>query len=207
MSTDSIEPAVIEPVERLLGQPAVGRPDDGVPQRVEAKGARECLAQPARQRVERRRGGRMLAATRHPPPGAPDRPARRGRAIQDTSSSGVTPADRRRPASPRVRPIALGRASHGRNLTRPTRWPRRSSAPVIRRPPASSDLLEQQPSVADHQGESGTVRHHGRPGGVSPAGGATSGRTRQSVRRPAGVSTNEPGQGWNARTCRSSSAA
>ena len=176
------ERAVREPMERLLGQAAIGRPDLGLDERVEAerpveldperrrKGAdRRCLADPARAiRPDRvgdlaRSVGRLAALGQ---PGAPADP----------------PGGRRRPdagrASATIGGLEVGRVGHaGHCRTRP------GSGRVGR--PVATAVGEPRVVTASPRRRPAGAR---RPGGsrAGPAGPGRARRRSSAGRRPAG---------------------
>ena len=191
------ERAVVEPVERLLGQAAVGRPELGVGDGVEAERG-----------LERRRGGppaasasRRSSATVAAPHGVGDLAG----AVGGLAALGQPRAR----ASSGVRPDRPGRGRSG--------WSRRSMLAHAGSRSAGHDgaaddpgpaAQELRPTASACRRPAGPRRaravavagRRGRPAPKTPGGRslASAGRRRraQTTSRPCGVSTNDPGHGW-----------
>ena len=183
------ERAVGEPVERLLGQAAVGVRELGVGDGVEAERGLQLGAQRRPAASASRRSSRRCRPTRRRRPGARDRRARRARPATRRARRGSarTVRDDRRGSPVDATPAAqASRQDVAADDPRP-------AAQVLhpRHPPPARrlDLVEQERAVSGR--EAARAEAARRAGARSPPGLAD-----QTVNRPVRVSTNEPGHGW-----------
>ena len=177
------ERAVIEPVERLLGQAAVGEAELRVGDRVEPERLVEPVRSGGRQRRDRR-GVVDAAAAPHriARPGGRGRPARRGASSHARRSSGVRPESPGRSSD--VTRSMLAQPAHSTGTTAlptiPGR-PRTNASQDIRLAAGRLDLHEPEPvAVAAVPAR----RHRTRPAAGRPRRRPGSRATRQS--RPDG---------------------